>query len=112
VKQDAIPDDSRTAQLAGILEALKRQHSERVNELNALMQRQAQLQRALTPEKMLMNLQQLAQQVEESSEIVAQRFLDQQIELKQFGSEFYEQRRMFHLRSAKKETLLRSLNRR
>jgi len=69
-------------------------------------QRQHQIMQKYSPENLVRQLDGAAQEVEQQSDAIADSFLEGTISHQEFLKSYTEKRKLFHLRSAKKETLL------
>jgi len=109
----SLRDDLRIGQSGGDtsdldqeLATLEADLSNKKKQLNLKLQQQEKMMEKLQVSNLVDALAKLAAEIEEESDQVSRKFLDSDIDLKAFLDEFTPKRHLFHLRSAKKESLL------
>jgi len=69
-------------------------------------QRQQEIMKQFSTTSLIDQLTESATEAEQQSEAIAKKFLGGEIDNKDFMKDFVEKRKLFHLRSAKKESLM------
>jgi hypothetical protein len=95
-----------TAKLDAEIESAREELEKQKTLLAAKSSQQEKLMSKLQVSNLVEALSELANKSEEESEVLSRQFLDGDIDIKTFQRDFVAVREVFHLRSAKKESLL------
>jgi len=88
------------------LASVATQFSEKKNSYDKKAQRQQEIIKHFSTAALIEQLSEAAAEAESQSEATAKKFLSGDMDHKDFMKEFIEKRKLFHLRSAKKESLM------
>lgn len=91
--------------LKAIVADKKEEYNQKRVVFDAKKQHQQEVAKKFSPQKLAMDLGEAAGQAERESEELQRRYLDGEMELKDFVSGYLEKRKLYHLRSTKRESL-------
>lgn len=80
--------------------------AEKKSQFDSKLQKQQEVMKQFSTASLINNLEIAASEAERSSDAIADQFLGGGIDQKTFIQNFMKERKLFHLRSAKKESLM------